>query len=308
MAVPEGTVDKLVLEESDVGSYLVHSVVLHLIGSAGSLQDVQSTILKHFVKRFKSGDFTAVTDAKKGSLTLGFPRLADVEAFVSQCSFTLDSADGTVKFFATLPSNSPLLKTIGNPTVLELFCPRFLPEGLIRIASKLPAVISVIDTVTRHHAADIRVKLSSVLALVRVSDNELYSRQIEVPFQLGQHEGVIKVSRVRFERFARAGTVPTLTVSSLEKLAVRSSGMKRTADDMEAGEVEEGEAAESRPAGAAPPERGAQKAARDIKKAKLGSSAGRGAHQQTLTPSLTGDAKAAASGPDRIRTRSQNPV
>ena len=76
------------------------------------------------------------------------------------------------------------------------------------------------------------MKLSSVLALVRVSDNEIYSKQIEVPFQLGQHEGIIKVSRVKFERFARAGTVPTLTVSSLEKLAVRSSGMKRTADDM----------------------------------------------------------------------------
>jgi hypothetical protein len=114
----------------------------------------------------------------------------------------------------------------------ELFCPRFLPEGLVKIASKLPAVMKVIDSVARHHAADIRVKLSSVLVLVRVSDNELYNQQIEVPFQMGEHEGIIKVSRVRFERFAKAGTVPALTVSSLEKLAVRSSGIKRTADDM----------------------------------------------------------------------------
>ena len=68
-----------------------------------------------------------------------------------------------------------------------------------------------------------------MLVPARVTDDERHSEQVENPFQLGEHGGVIKVSRVRFERFARAGTVPTLTVSSLEKLAVRSSGVKRAA-------------------------------------------------------------------------------
>ena len=51
---------------------------------------------------------------------------------MNQCSFELELADGTVKFFATLPSNSPLLKTSGNPAVLELSCPRFSPEDLVK--------------------------------------------------------------------------------------------------------------------------------------------------------------------------------
>jgi hypothetical protein len=67
-------------------------------------------------------------------------------------------------------------------------------EGLVNNTSELPAVTAVLDSVTRHHAANIRMKMCSVLVPARFSDSDQYSKQAEVPSQMGRHEGVIKVT------------------------------------------------------------------------------------------------------------------